>query len=149
MVNILSMCACSGNCFENNPTTTYYDLTSDYLASSLFNRPDMDVTDMIYHDGIRGVPVDINNQGFHGSGSVFLRTNHYDIILCIYPRSDRNDEHINFNLFYYIRSNGVLFKMGTLFLPINIHKIDAQVARIQLKDQNGVTFADRNIPLMV
>ena len=147
MSMIIKAQVCSGSAFKNNPTTTAHTVTSEYLANSFFDEEDLDVTNVNYFDGITYVPENIDDQRFYGSGSAVITTPRHEIVLCIYPRGDLRHNHVNFNMRWYLKSKGVVFRDGELTLPVSIHKVDAKRARIKLFDSSGNEFADNVIPL--
>ena len=147
MTMILKTQVCSGSTFKNNSTTTTHIITSEYLADSFFNEKDLNVTSVNYFDGITSVPENIDDQRFYKSGSTVITTPSHEIILCIYPRGDLRHDHVNFNMRWYLKNQGVVYRDGELTLPISIHKVDAKRARIKLFDSSGKKFADAVIPL--
>jgi len=110
MTDILSMYTCSGNNYINNPTTSDYTLTSEYLANVLFNDDDFNIQNLQYFNGITEHPKEINDQRFYGSGSAVITTPIYEIILCMYPRGDLRHNHVNYNMRWYLKKEGVIFR---------------------------------------
>ena len=147
MVNLFSSRVCSGSSYEENPTTTDYIVTSEYLARELYNEDELDVDDIEFFNGITNTPNEIDDQLFYGSGSAIIRTPRHEIAVCIYPRGDLRDNHVNFNMRWHLKSHGTVFRRGDIELPISIHMVDANVARIKLFDSSGNEFADNTIPL--
>lgn len=147
MTNVLKTRVCSGSRYEGNSTTTEYIVTSELLAQEIYNKDDLQIIDKNFFNGITRRPSGINDQKFFGSGSAVVCTPEHEIAVCIFPRGDLRENHVNFNMRWYLKSHGTVFRTGDIVLPISIHKVDARRARIKLYDSEDNEFADNIIPL--
>jgi len=161
MVNLAEIWACSGNAWNQNPTTCNYPIESQSIASQ-FGQQDLTINGVRHADGIHDAPsfVPNSNQHFHGSGSIIIETSNLgELAVSAHVRYDPNTRyshepsgnHLNIDLYWYRRATDGTITHGSIpnYHSHPIHAIPSRTGRIKLIDvYNGnIEFSDHELNL--
>ena len=140
---------CSGSTWEGGPPQGEYTVYSEFLASNICGKKDLDISDTPqYFDGIKETPsfIDGSDQHFHGSGStVVTDPNIGELAYCLYPRYDPNEKnthkpygpHLNLDLYWYHKELDGTVKKGKICLPSSVHATSSKEARVKVTNLYG------------